>query len=168
MTRTPVAMLLAALMIFGVAACGDDEKADSSTELQSDGKQGDSADDSSSDDTSSDDTDTSLPDLGDLDDLEDLDMGNLEECMSIGVTYAGLALSVLGGEDAAKEALGEVDELKTKFPDELEDDLDVVADAYAKVAEDGFIEGGEAMETDEFKEADANIQAYLEEACGGG
>ena len=93
-------------------------------------------------------------------------MDNLEECIAIAGTYAGLAMSALGGEEAAKEALDAVEDLDTKLPSELDDALDTVAEAYSTVAEKGILDGAEALDTDEFKEADAEIQAYLDETCG--
>jgi hypothetical protein len=178
--RTTVALTLAVLMLFGAAACGGDENADDTTELQSDGDQSSSSDDTSNDTSSSDDSSGSndsssddstssddTPNLDDLGDLGDLDMGALGDCMAIGMTYAGLALGALGGGDeAAQEALDAIDELETQLPSELEDDIAVIADAYATMAEEGIMEGGEALDTDEFKEADANIQAYIDETCG--
>ena len=75
-------------------------------------------------------------------------------------------MSALGGEDAAKEAQEAVEKLKADLPDELDDALDTVGDAYGEVADKGLIDGAEALDTDEFKEADEKINAYLEEACG--
>jgi hypothetical protein len=162
--RPTIALTLAALMIFGVAGCGDDEKADDTTELESDGSKASDTTEADSNDSSSSDSSSDEPDLSDL---GDMDLGNLDECMTVAATYAGLAMSALGGEEAAKEALSQLDELKTELPSDLEDDLDVIAEAYGEVADKGIIDGADALDSDEFNEADANIQAWLEETCGG-
>jgi hypothetical protein len=172
-SRTLAALVVACLATFALAGCGDDSAdgsgGDSTKELASTPGSGDSGSDSgSSDDT--------LPDLSDLtipEDLSDMsipdmsDFGDLGDCMTQATAYASIALSALGGDNSGVSAENALAEMKSSLPDDLKDDIEVVANAYRTVAEEGFIEGGEAMDTPEFEEADAAISKYFEDTCGG-
>lgn len=172
---TLVAVAMAAIFTVG---CGDvaDDKATNRDSNSESGKDSGSSNDSSSNDDSSDGgsssdsdsssdsgsddaTDMSIPDLSDF--------GNLGECMEAAAAYAGIALSALGGEDAAKDAEKALEGMKANLPDELHDDLELVANAYATMAKEGLIEGGEAVDTPEFNEASERISDYFDKECGG-
>jgi hypothetical protein len=103
-----------------------------------------------------------------LPDLDLPDLGVAEDCLAVLETYAGLAASAIGGPEAAAEARAAAEELKTSLPEDLHDDLDVIADAYAGIAEDGFLDGLGSFDDPEFATANENINAYLQENCGGG
>jgi hypothetical protein len=183
-TRVLAALVVACLAALFVTGCGDDSEGgsggDSTKELASTPGSGDSGSDTGSDSGSdsgsgsSDGSEMTLPDMDDLEDLADGsipdfdEFGDLGDCMSQATAYASLAMSALGGDDSGKSAEKALKEMKATLPKDLHDDLDVLADAYKKVAKDGFIEGGEAMDTPEFQQADEAISAYFEETCGGG
>jgi hypothetical protein len=101
--------------------------------------------------------DLSLPDLGEVD-----------ECLEVASVYAGLAFSAIGGPEAAQQARERLEELKARLPEDLHDDLDVVADTFDRIAEEGIFGGADALEDPAFEEANRAIEAYLREACGGG
>src|SRR4051794_20125738 len=173
--RSRVMATLVVVCLTGfLAGCGDDSEGasggNSTKELESTPASGDSGSGSGSDSGSSDTTDMSIPDLHDLEDLAGgsiPDFGDLGDCMQQATAYASLAMSALGGDDSGKSAENALKEMKSSLPDDLKDDIEVLADAYKKVAKDGFIKGGEAMDTPEFQKADDPISAYFEETCGG-
>ena len=55
--------------------------------------------------------------------------------------------------------------LADELPDDLQDDLAVVADAFGAIAEQGVVEGGRELATSEFREANENILGYLRDDC---
>ena len=177
-SRILSALVVACLATFLLAGCGDDSGeasgGNSTKELASTPGSGDSGSDAGSDSGSSgDDSDVTIPNMDDLEDLAngsipDLsEFGDLGDCMSQATAYASLAMSALGGDDAGASAEAALEQMKSSLPEDLRDDIELLGAAYKKVAEDGFIKGGEAMDTPEFQEADANISAYFEETCGG-
>jgi hypothetical protein len=89
---------------------------------------------------------------------------DFEGCLTVGLSYAGVYLSLLGDEDSMSEAMADLEEIKGEVPDEIADDLDVIIQGLSEA--DGIVEAGEFMETDEYIEADANVTAFLDEACG--
>jgi hypothetical protein len=160
-------MLTLAALVLSLGACSRDDGAlgpeVTSPPRESSGSdsrdpEGDSSDRGNSSEPGAESTpDTSLPDLGDLDD-----------CVGLAGTYAGLAFSVIGGPDAAAEAQPVIDELRPRLPEDLQDDLDVVADAFTRIVEDGVLEGIGALADSDFQEANGNITDYLQENCLGG
>jgi len=91
-------------------------------------------------------------------------LGDLGDCLEVSLTYAGL---FLGATFATDEQMAEIEqsleEIKGKVPADIQDDMEVIAQGMADA--DGIVGLGEFMDSDEFKEADANIQAYFEETC---
>jgi len=77
-------------------------------------------------------------------------------------------LTALGGKEAAEQAEDALDKLKGELPDELHDDLETLAEAYAVLATEGLMEGSEALDSPEFTEASDRISAYFEKECGSG
>jgi len=162
------AALLALALLGGAAACsssdGDSaEKTDkeSSTTTEeatssedASGGAGASSGDASSEDPASD---------GEMN-LDDVLGGDFGNCMEVGAQYASVLMAVLGGDEAMQQAMDDLDAIKGEVPEDIQDDLDVIASGLADT--NGIIEAGEFMDSDEYKEADKNITAYLEETCG--
>lgn len=94
------------------------------------------------------------------------DFGKLGDCMNAGLSYAGLALSAMGGPDGAKMAKEAAEALKDTLPKDLHDDLEVVAKAFATVAEKGIMQAGDALDSKEFEKADDAISKYFDKVCG--
>jgi hypothetical protein len=176
MRNKVMAALLAMVMVVAVAACGgggDDPVVES---RGNDAPTTEATDDSGRD-----------SDSGDLDDA--LGMFGDDECMNVGLAYATISLGALGSmfggamEDAELEEMeNELDELRGDIPSELRDDFDVIQNAFAEFGEalgDGggnifdpeyqekMEEAGAALESDEFMEAQANIEDWLAENCEG-
>ena len=55
--------------------------------------------------------------------------------------------------------------LADELPEDLQDDLAVVADAFGAIAEEGVVDGGSELTTSEFREANQNILGYLRDDC---
>lgn len=116
---------------------------------------------------SSEDDSTSIPDLDDL--TESIPgLGELGDCMEIAAAYGSLYFEALGGADGAEQAQEKAEELKSVLPEDLHDDIDVVAETIGQVAEEGLFSGTDALSSPEYLEADQAITAYLDEQCGGG
>ncbi len=120
----------------------------------------------SSDSGSSDSGETTIPDLDDITDSIP-GLGDLEGCIGMATAYSSLYLEALGGEDGARDAQKTAEALKDELPSDLHDDIDVIADAIGQIAEEGLLNGSDAFETPEYKEADAAVTKYLQEECGG-
>jgi hypothetical protein len=172
-TNKLLALLVAAVLALAAAGCSssskDEENVSSGTterasapEEEATGttpaedEEGSSSDGGSSDDGSSEGGDTDLI-PGE---------GRFEDCLEVGMTYAGIYLSALGlaTEEDRKQLEQTVEDIKGKVPEDIKDDLQVVADGIAEA--DGLTGISEFFETDEYKQADENIQRYLEETCG--
>lgn len=140
---------------------GDEGSSDEGSGDQGSGDQG-SGDEGSGDEGS----DLSIPDLDDL--TETIPgLGELGDCMEIAAAYGSLYFEALGGADGAEEAQRKADELKSVLPEDLHDDIDVIADAIGEVAEQGIVDGSEALSSPEYQAADQAINDYLAEQCGG-
>jgi hypothetical protein len=91
--------------------------------------------------------------------------GGLGRCGEILRAYGTLAATALQGEDAAANAQETLEDLADDFPDALQDDLSVVADAFGAIAEQGVVDGASELTTSEFREANENILGYLRDDC---
>jgi hypothetical protein len=91
--------------------------------------------------------------------------GGLARCGEILRAYGSLAATAIQGEDAATNAQETLEGLADELPDDLQDDLAVVADAFGAIAEQGVVEGGRELATSEFREANENILGYLRDDC---
>lgn len=170
MTRTRTISVAIFLALLGLLAtsCGSDSSVSVS---ESDGSsESDSSSDPSSDDSSSDDTadpgslEDSLDDANDsIDELEGLLGDEYSDCLAIASAYTQLGALMLGG--SGEDVDGILSGIEGRIPDEIKDDFDVVSAAFAQVAEEGIFAGGEAMDTPEFEEANANIEAYVDAEC---
>jgi hypothetical protein len=98
--------------------------------------------------------DVSVPDLDDL-----------ADCIEQAADYASLAMLALGGEDPDSMANTALDQLRSSLPEDLRDDLQVVADAYRQVAEQGIGAGVDALASPEFDRANSAITQYLARNC---
>lgn len=178
-TRRLTAALVASILMFGTAAgcassddSGSDENTDETTEETTDETTAEDTEDTTDSGDSTDGTDLG-DDLGDLGDLGDALGG---ECLEFAVAYASLGLAILGATDeSAAEDLGAtLDELDASVPEEVQDDWEVVRGAYEDwadaISENGLLsdeatEASEALSEGDVADAQANIDAYLEEAC---
>ena len=194
MARKLLALLMALAVLTAAAACSSDSGDESSdgggsagdSELEADRGDGSSSDDdTSSDDDSLDDDGSSsddVPGLGDIDDFE--------ACIEASAAYFNIvllpmSLSMGASEEDIAELESELDELGADIPSELEDDFEVMADAFSEYAEalkdldltdpsafldesvmEDFENATAALETDEVAEAQENIEAYFEANCG--
>ncbi len=81
------------------------------------------------------------------------------------MAYAGLVLGATFATDEQKAELEQqLGEIKGKVPADIQDDMDVISQGMANA--DGFAELGQFLDSDEFKQADANIKQYFEQTCG--
>lgn len=167
--RTPLLSALFAVLALTLVGCGDSGSISATGDTQpiSDagsaggtGDTGDSGDSGDAGDTGS--SDSSLPDLGDL-------PGDTEGCIALGLAIGSSAAAGIGVGDPAelKKLEEEFAQYQEQVPEELRDDLQVMQEAFQKVADEGFVAGGEAMSTPEFESAQANIETYMNENCGG-
>ena len=143
-----------------ITAKGDPTPVDGGTaDSGTDSGSGDTGTDSgdSGSDTPSDTTDLSIPDIA----------GSADDCIALGLAYASVAAGALGMTEDVAEMEQQFEEMKGDIPADLQDDLDVISAAFKTMADDGIMAGGEAMSTPEFEDAQANIEAYLNENCGG-
>jgi len=151
------AVALVAASFLGVTGCGDDTTSSGSATTDPSPVEKKSTPGSS-------DSSGAISDLNKA--LAELGGGKLTDCITLYTTYGALYAAALGGKDAVATAETSVDELKSKLPSALSDDLDVVALAIKKVGTDGLIKGGEALSTPEYEKADKNITAFFEKTCG--
>jgi hypothetical protein len=91
--------------------------------------------------------------------------GGLARCGEILRAYGSLATTALQGEDAAANARKTLEGLADELPEDLQDDLAVVADAFGQIADEGVVRGASALTTSAFREANENILGYLRDDC---
>ena len=91
--------------------------------------------------------------------------GGLARCGEILRAYGNLAATAVQGEDAAANARETLEGLADELPEDLQDDLTVIADAFGTIAEEGVVQGASALTTSEFREANENILGYLQDDC---
>jgi len=153
------ALLLAGLFLLAVVGCStksnEDVSAGSTTTDSQDDDDGDETTTTRRSSGTTDD-DGSGPDIGDLPVLGD--------CLEVSLAYAGLFLgSAFASDEDKAELEQQLDEIKGQVPEDIQDDMDTIANGMANA--DGIIELGEFLDSDEYKEADANIKAYFETTC---
>jgi hypothetical protein len=102
-------------------------------------------------------------DAGDLSDFLGEDAG---DCLEVTLAYGSVYLSALGlgSEQELAELDRQLDEIRDKVPADVQDDLQTIADGLSEA--DGLVEVGEFFESEEYRRADENVTAYLEETCG--
>jgi hypothetical protein len=164
-------LLLAGLLVFAGACGGGSDKDESSSEAVSATVPSD-ADTGS--DSSDDGSDLSADDFLDSD------------CQNAVAAYASIFTTAMGGstmlDDAQKQELEDnIADLEGKVPDELEDDIATISDAYeAYFSALGDLdlsdlvnpenaskleEAGEKLDSSEVEEAQQNIESFFEENC---
>ncbi len=171
------AVMAVGLLVVSLSACGG---GGSAPEVVSQEPAGSSSSGSSSGGSSSgspaDDIRDAIPDIvGD----------EAQACLEIGLAYASLSLSMLGtafGADQADvdEMTQQLADLRAEVPAEIEDDFEVFSQAMSEfgsvmtdaggnlfdpATQQALEDAGQALETPEVKEAQANIEAYLEQNC---
>lgn len=168
------AVVLAVVLVVGVAACGGGDAPEVVSQAPS---------------TTDGGTTTETDDTTDFGSIDDLAPGVLpdgaEECIEIGLAYASLSLGMLGGAFGAsasdlEQMNSELEDLEAKLPAEIRDDFQVVGEAIAEFGNAMTAAGGNildpanqqameeaaaAMETPEVKAAQAEIEAYLDREC---
>ncbi|WP_208026942.1 hypothetical protein [Rhabdothermincola sediminis] len=163
------ALLLAGLFLAGLVGCsskksdttteaGGRETAGTSAETESAEGEGGSGDSSSGDSSSGGSASTDELDLSNL--------GGLGNCLEIGAAYASVHLNALGAgdEQTRAELQKALDDLEGELPDDIRDDLQVIADGISRSK--NLVEVGEFFDSEEYTKANANIERYINEECG--
>jgi hypothetical protein len=150
-------LLAAGLLMFSVVSCSTKKNEDVSATSPSTEAQ------SSGDDETSTTKKTTSTDGGDSSDGSSV-LDNLETCGAV----SGLAVTLgLGAaflsDDQQAELEQELEDLRGKVPDEIQDDIDTLQNGAANA--DGFAELGEFLDSDEYREATDNIGQWLDENC---
>jgi hypothetical protein len=109
-------------------------------------------------------------DLGDVQDqvqdgLDQLDDfgGELGDCLSMAAAYASLYTDAFlpgasGLEDSVKA-------FKDRLPSDLHDEIDTIAAAFGTIDEEGILSAGDALDTDQFNDANDAVTEYLQVEC---
>lgn len=160
----PIALLALGALV--APACSSDDNSDTAS--------GDSNDrDTSEDPANSDepaDSGSNPDEIPGLDDLTESipGLGDMGDCISQAAAFSSLYFEALGNEDGAKDAKKKAEELKAVLPDDLHDDIDVISAAIGKVADEGLLSGTDALDTEEYHNAEDAISKYFQEECGAG
>lgn len=169
----PITLLLLGALI--APSCSSDDSSDtassSSNERESDADTGGSGDTPNSGETGDSGDSGSNPDeVPGLDDLAEEIPGleNMSDCLSQAAAFSALYFDTLAGGDGAKDAQKQAEQLKSVLPEDLHDEIEVIAAAIAEVAEEGLMGGSDALESEEYKKAEQAINKYFEEECGSG
>lgn len=168
-SRRLAGLALASVLALGLAACGGDDGDDGDVALE-DVEGGDS----SSDDESS---ETTI-DLGDLEGLSGECEVFAEAAAAFGAAFSGEGAADFG------DLADAMDEFADEAPDEIEDDLRVLAEAYRGFDEEfgdldfsdpesfsdpevaaRLAEAGEVFNSAEVTEANENLSAFTEANC---
>ena len=157
-------LLVAGVLLFSAASCttktAEDVSAGSPSTEASNNDNGETSTTRRSTTTT-----VSESDAGDTDVSDIPALGDLGDCLEVSLTYAGLFLGAAFATDEQRAELEQqLDEIKGKVPADIQDDMDVISQGMADA--DGIVGLGEFLDSDEFKEADANIQQYFEDSCG--
>jgi hypothetical protein len=160
----PVALLALAALL--APACSSDDSSDTASGSSNDRD----ANSDSNDSGNSDDPGSNPDEIPGLDDLTESipGLGDMGDCINQAAAFSSLYFETLGGEDGAKDAQRKAEELKAVLPDDLHDDIDVISKAIGQVAEEGLLSGTDALDTDEYRQAEEAISKYFQEECGAG
>jgi len=173
-----LAILVLALALVA-AGCGgsDDESAAGETTAESTTTTVTATDEATTDESATDGTSTDGTDLSAV--LAD------EDCLALAGAGAAFAQAITAGSTSGDESKA-LEELASKVPDEIEADVQVLAEAYAKYAaelEDVGIEAGQTPSADQLQqlqaavasvdqqsvnEASARLSAWAQKNCPGG
>jgi hypothetical protein len=162
--HTGLKAALATVLLFTVAgaalfACGGDDAA--APEVTSAPRPTTTTPDPSDPDL----PDLTIPDLTIPGEVGDT-VGKISDCSDVVLAYTQLAITVLQG-DQAQAAVDEVlDKVRPKVPADLQDDLKVVGDAYAKAAKVGIVKAPQVLDEPDFRKANKAIGDWLSKECG--
>lgn len=90
----------------------------------------------------------------------------VSECVDMSIAFGKLQAAALGGGEGAAQAQSAAEDLKALVPEELGDDVDVIADAVGSVSSEGLTNGGTALSTPEYEAAMNELTTYIESECG--
>ena len=109
--------------------------------------------------------DLTVPDISVPGDAGDA-VGKVSDCSDVVLAYTQLAITVLQGEGAQAQVDEVLAKVKPKVPADLQDDLQVVGDAYAKAAKVGIVKAPQVLDDPEFRTANKAIGDWLSKECG--
>ena len=90
----------------------------------------------------------------------------VSECVDMSIAFGKLQAAALGGGEGADQAQSAAEELKALVPEDLGDDIDVIADAVGTISAEGLTNGGTALSTPEYEAAMNELTTYVESECG--
>ncbi len=113
--------------------------------------------------------DLSVPDLTVPEELAD-ELGDtvdqLGDCSDVVLAYTQLAITVLEGDGAQQKVDKVLAKVRPKVPADLQDDLKVVGDTYARAARAGIVNAAEVLDDPGFRTANKAIGDWLGKECG--
>jgi hypothetical protein len=178
------AVVVAGLLVLAVAACGGGSSSSAPSVVSNES--------TTSTTRATPSTTTSSGGTADLGDALGGVGGTAGTCLELGVAYASISLSLLGGgfgaalgQDPSElaQAQQQLEDIQADVPAELRDDfaeLEKGFQAFSSALQGGsgnildpayqqqLEEAGKALETPEFTAAQKNIENYLDANCGGG
>ncbi|KLR61414.1 hypothetical protein IMCC26207_108255 [Actinobacteria bacterium IMCC26207] len=116
------------------------------------------------------------PGAGDLGDLGDLGnqlqdfaagLGDLSNCASLGLAYSQLIAVAYTSDNADAEIDQVLGELQSKAPEDLQDELELVAQTLKDAAGGDFLESTNALSDPEFMKANEAVVTWISTECGG-
>jgi hypothetical protein len=90
----------------------------------------------------------------------------VSECVDMSIAFGKLQAAALGGGEGADQAQSAAEDLKALVPEDLGDDIDVIADAVGTISSEGLTNGGTALSTPEYEAAMNELTTYIESECG--
>ncbi len=156
---TILVVAVTALALVAAGCGGDDETASDTTELT----------DTLTDETTTDDDETTTDD--DTDDTttdDDTDLSGVledEDCLALVAAVSSFA-QAFGGQGVTDETEEAFADLADKVPDEIEEDVAVLADAYTEYAaelEDIGLEPGETPDAEQLQQMQAALASFGDE-----
>lgn len=109
--------------------------------------------------------DLTIPDLTIPDEVGDT-VDQISDCSDVVLAYTQLAITVLQGDGAQAKVDEVLAKVKPKVPADLQDDLKVVGDAYAKAATVGIVKAPQVLDEPGFRKANKAIGDWLSKECG--
>jgi hypothetical protein len=160
MVRIALTVLVLAIALVGASCGGDDESAsDTDTAVV------ETTDDTTTDDTTTDDTTT---DDGDTTSDDDVDLGDFlaGDCQELIAAYAAMssafAAAATGGGDL-DESTEAFSQFVDEAPEEIQGDIQILAEAYAEYAEairDLDFQAGETPDAETFQALQAASESF--------
>ena len=109
--------------------------------------------------------DITIPDFTIPDEVGDT-VGQISDCSDVVLAYTQLAITVLQGDGAQAQVDEVLAKVRPKVPADLQDDLKVVGDAYAKAAKAGIVKAPQVLDEPGFRKANKAIGDWLSKECG--